>query len=82
VDISTLFLERHDNLREWIRPVADAPDAQRRARPHGVNPITWPVWHPARVEDSGLKRLVFDRPLRQPDTLARSVESGALCVGS
>jgi hypothetical protein len=71
VDIATLFLERHDNLRTWMRPLAEAPDAHWRARPHGVNSIAWLVWHMARVEDSGVNRLVFDEPQVLDDPAGR-----------
>ena len=74
MDIATLFLERHDNLRGWMSPLADAPDGDWRARPHGVNPIGWLVWHMARCEDVGVNRLVFDRPQVLDDPAARWTE--------
>src|SRR5438552_7589281 len=74
MQVATLFLERHDNLRGWMRPLAEAPDGHWRTRPHGVNSIAWLVWHMARVEDSGVNRLVFDRPQVLDDPAARWTE--------
>ncbi len=52
-----------------MEELSACPEAERHARPHGLNPTTWLVWHMARAEDSGLNRLVFDRPqvLDDPD---------------
>ena len=57
-----LFGGRYEALRTAMATLAPCPEAEWRARPHGLNPPTWLLWHMARVEDSGLNRLVFDRP--------------------
>src|SRR5262245_59639986 len=41
---------------------AGLSDAQVRARPHGLNSVTWLVWHATRVEDAAVNRFVTDRP--------------------
>lgn len=69
MDIPRLFFSRYEDLRSALEDLASCPEAEWRARPHGLNPPTWIVWHMARAEDSGLNRLVFDRPqvLDDPD---------------
>ena len=62
MEIPQLFLESYDVLRRWMEQATTPPTEQGRARPHGLNSIAWLIWHMARVEDSGLNRLVFDRP--------------------
>lgn len=74
MDIPRLFFERYDVLRDWLRGLTDDPAEQWRARPHGLNSIAWLVWHMARVEDSGLNRLVFDRPQVLDDLAGRWME--------
>ena len=61
MDISQLFLSRYERLRTAMERLPACPEAEWRARPHGLNPATWLIWHMARVEDSGLNRLVFDQ---------------------
>jgi hypothetical protein len=65
MDISKLFLQRHEVLYDYY--LEDywkmVPEDLMRKRPHpGVNSIAWILWHLARVEDSGLNRFVVDRP--------------------
>lgn len=69
MEITALFFTRYEDLRNAMADLVACPEAEWRARPHGLNPITWLVWHMARAEDSGLNRLVFDRPqvLDDPD---------------
>jgi hypothetical protein len=74
VDIATVFLERHDTLRGWMRRLAAAPVEEWRPRPHGVNSLAWLVWHMARVEDAGVNRLVFEEPQVLDDPGARWTE--------
>jgi len=62
MEIAQLFFSRYEDLRSAMEGLVACPEAEWRARPHGLNPITWLVWHMARAEDSGLNRLVFDRP--------------------
>jgi hypothetical protein len=61
VEIAQIFFSRYEDLRSAMEGLVDCPEAEWRARPHGLNPITWLVWHMARAEDSGLNRLVFDQ---------------------
>jgi hypothetical protein len=76
MDIAQLFLGCHRNLRAWMqKDLPDTlPEAQWRVRPHGLNSVAWLVWHMARVEDSGMNRLVFDRPQVLDDPGARWTE--------
>jgi hypothetical protein len=62
MEISTLFLHSHHALRNWLRQIRELPEDRWRVRPHGMNSIAWLIWHMARVEDSGMNRLVFDSP--------------------
>ena len=62
MEISQIFLSRYDDLRSAMDGLVACPEAEWRARPLGLNPIAWLVWHMARAEDSGLNRLVFDQP--------------------
>ena len=62
MDIPQLYLGRYEFFRTRLAQSAASPESAWRARPHGVNPMAWLVWHMARVEDGGLNRLVFDRP--------------------
>jgi hypothetical protein len=62
MNIADLFLRRYEPLRAAMATLVPCPEQEWRARPHGLNPPTWLVWHMARAEDSGLNRLVFDRP--------------------
>lgn len=62
MDIAQLFISRYDDLRFAMEGLTACPDAEWRARPNGLNPLTWIVWHMARAEDSVLNRLVFDQP--------------------
>ena len=71
MDISQLFLTRYEDLRLSMEDLVACSDAEWRARPHGLNPKTWVVWHMARAEDSGLHRLVFERPQVLDDPAAR-----------
>lgn len=71
MDIAQLFFSRYEDLRSAMEDLVPCPEAEWRARPHGCNPITWLVWHMARAEDSGLNRLVFDRPQVLDDPVAR-----------
>lgn len=69
MELAEVFLASYASLRRWMREIDALPEAHWRTRPHGLNSIAWLVWHVARVEDSGLNRLVFDRPqvLDDPD---------------
>ena len=71
MEIARLFLSRYDDLRDSMTDLVACPEAEWRARPHGLNPITWTIWHMARAEDSGLNRLIFDRPQVLDDPAAR-----------
>ena len=71
MEIAQLFLSRYDDLRSSMEDLVACPEAEWRARPHGLNPITWLIWHMARAEDSGLNRLIFDRPQVLDDPAAR-----------
>ncbi len=71
MDIPQLFLRRYEALRTAMEGLAACPEAEWRARPHGLNPTTWLIWHMARVEDSGLNRLVFDQPQVLDDPAGR-----------
>jgi hypothetical protein len=62
VDIAQRFLARYEDLRSSMADLPACPETEWRARPHGLNPLTWIVWHMARAEDSVLNRLIFDRP--------------------
>ena len=62
MEIDRIFFSRYEDLRSAMAGLTACPDAEWRARPLGLNPITWLVWHMARAEDSGLNRLVFDQP--------------------
>lgn len=61
MEIAQIFFSRYEDLRAAMAGLVACPETEWRARPHGLNPITWLVWHMARAEDSGLNRLVFDR---------------------
>lgn len=64
MDLSQLFLQRHDVLYDfWLGGVWQIVPAElMRRRPHSrVNSIAWNLWHLARVEDAGLNRFVVDR---------------------
>src|SRR4051812_44693390 len=54
MEIAQLFFSRYEDLRDAMTDLVACPDAEWRARPHGLNPITWLIWHMARAEDSGL----------------------------
>ena len=71
MEIERLFFTRYDDLRDSMQDLAACPDAEWRARPHGLNSIVWTIWHMARAEDSGLNRLIFDRPQVLDDPAAR-----------
>jgi hypothetical protein len=71
MDIAQLFFSRYEDLRDAMTGLVACPEAEWRARPHGLNPFTWLVWHMARAEDSGLNRLIFDRPQVLDDPEAR-----------
>ena len=65
MDLSQLFLERHDVLYDfWLCSLWETiPEVLMRQRPHArVNSIAWIIWHLTRVEDAGLNRFVVDRP--------------------
>jgi hypothetical protein len=65
MDLSQLFLQRHDVLYDfWLGELWQVvPAALMRQRPHPqVNSIVWNLWHLARVEDAGVNRFVVDRP--------------------
>lgn len=53
---------RYDEIhRAFAKLLADLPEAELRGRPHpGVNPVTWLLWHSARVEDVAVNRFVTD----------------------
>ena len=70
MDLAQAFLWRYEDLRSAMQDLVACPEAEWRARTHGLNPITWLVWHMARAEDSGLNRLVFDRPQVLDDPVA------------
>ncbi|MGI8855002.1 MAG: DinB family protein [Thermomicrobiales bacterium] len=70
MEIAQLFFSRYEDLRSAMDSLVACPEAEWRARPHGLNPITWLVWHMARAEDSGLNRLVFDQPQVLDDPVA------------
>jgi hypothetical protein len=61
MDSAQIFFSRYEDLRSAMEGLVTCPEMEWRARPHGLNPITWLVWHMARAEDGGLNRLVFDR---------------------
>src|SRR4051794_320824 len=71
MEVAQLFFSRYEDLRSAMEGLVACPEAEWRARPHGLNPITWLIWHMARAEDSGLNRLVFDRPQVLDDPLAQ-----------
>jgi hypothetical protein len=71
MDLTQLFFSRYDDLRSAMQDLVACPEAEWRARPHGLNPIAWTIWHMARAEDSGLNRLIFDRPQVLDDPTAR-----------
>ncbi len=71
MEIAQVFLSRHEDLRSAMEDLVACPETEWRARPHGLNPMTWLVWHMARAEDSGLNRLVFDRPQVLDDPATR-----------
>lgn len=71
MSISQLFFSRYEDLRSAMEGLVACPEAEWHARPHGLNPITWLVWHMARAEDSGLNRLVFDQPQVLDDPVAQ-----------
>ncbi len=71
MEIAQLFFSRYEDLRSAREGLVACPEAEWRARPHGLNPITWLVWHMARAEDSGLNRLVFDQPQVLDDPVAQ-----------
>src|SRR4051812_8790415 len=71
MEIAQLFFTRYEDLRSAMEGLVACPDAEWRARPHGLNPITWLVWHMARAEDGGLNRLVFDQPQVLDDPAAQ-----------
>lgn len=71
MEFAQLFFSRYEDLRTAMEDLLACPEAEWRARPHGLNPITWTVWHMARAEDSGLNRIVFDRPQVLDDPAAR-----------
>lgn len=59
-----LFRDFHQDLPERAVTFFETlSDEQIRARPQSmVNSVAWLIWHMARVEDSGLNRLVANRP--------------------
>jgi hypothetical protein len=71
MEIAQLFFSRYEDLRSAMEGLVVCPEAEWRARPHGLNPITWLVWHMARAEDSGLNRIVFGQPQVLDDPAAR-----------
>jgi hypothetical protein len=65
MDLKQFFLERHGTLHGQMTDsdlLGGLSDAELRARPHGVNPIVWLLWHVARCEDGAVSRHVGDRP--------------------
>lgn len=71
MEIAQLFFSRYEDLRSAMEDLGPCPEAEWRARPHGLNPMTWLIWHMARAEDSGLNRLVFDQPQVLDDPIAQ-----------
>ena len=65
MDVAEFFLERHANLHGFMTEeelLAGLADYELRARPHGVNPIVWLLWHVARIEDAAISYFVAERP--------------------
>jgi DinB superfamily len=64
MDALELFRQRYDAIHGGFidELFAGLTDAQTRARPHGLNPVAWLVWHAIRVEDAAMSRFVGDRP--------------------
>jgi hypothetical protein len=62
VDASEFLLIRHAPLHgAMTTELFDGlSDADLRARPHGLNPIAWLLWHVARAEDIGVNRFGVD----------------------
>ena len=62
MDASEFFLLRHEPLHEAMtKEIFDGlSDADFRARPHGLNPVVWLLWHVARAEDIGVNRFGVD----------------------
>ena len=64
MDASEFFLLRHEPVHEAMtKEIFDGlSDADLRARPHGLNPVVWLLWHVARAEDIGVNRFGVDGP--------------------
>ena len=64
MDARELLRQRYDAIHGAFvdELFAGLTDAQARARPHGLNSVTWLVWHATRVEDATVSRFVGDRP--------------------
>ena len=65
MDALDFFLIRYHEFHRTFADdlMAGLSPAQVRGRPQpGVNPITWNVWHAARVEDVGVNAFIADRP--------------------
>jgi len=64
MDAAEFLLLRLDPLHGMLtdRLLADASDAQLRARPQGQNSLAWLLWHVARAEDIGVNAFAYDRP--------------------
>ena len=64
MDALGLFLSRYHAIHGGFvdELFAGLTDAQARARPHGLNSVTWLVWHATRVEDAAVNRFVGDGP--------------------
>src|SRR5262245_50738151 len=62
MDASEFFLLRHEPVHEAMtKEIFDGlSDADLRARPHGLNPVVWLLWHVARAEDIGVNRFGID----------------------
>lgn len=71
MEIAQIFFSRYEDLRSAMEDLLACPEAEWRARPRGLNPITWVVWHMARAEDGGVNRLVFDQPQVLDDPVAQ-----------
>lgn len=65
MDIKTFFLQRYQYLHDSFLPGLRENLSEKafRERPvPGTQPISWLLWHIARVEDIGLSRFVWDAP--------------------
>lgn len=61
MDALEFFWLRRDGLPAAGDELLDAPDAELRARPYGLNSIAWLLWHISRCEDVGVNRILVDR---------------------